>query len=119
MFKRTRRLLWMCNTLIFFVSAMASFVAYSSSASDGGGVRAPRVTSRDGAASIIIGSAHVGVHGMREPDASIFSGARRFVVEHKGEPLRGDGGEVAGTTRAAWAQDLSRSEIAAYLLRAG
>ncbi|WP_413216023.1 hypothetical protein [Paraburkholderia kururiensis] len=83
------------------------------------GVPALKVTAPNGSSSILVGSAHVGVPGMRQPDAMIFAGARRFVVEHRGDAQRGDSGDVALAKPAAWAQDLTANEVAVYLQRAG
>jgi hypothetical protein len=64
-----------------------------------------------------MGSAHVGVEGMLEPDASIFAHAKRFITEHDGAALPGDTGTSSGTGRAAWASMLTDAEIGVYLQR--
>ncbi|MFL9989028.1 TraB/GumN family protein [Paraburkholderia sediminicola] len=101
--------------------AAATLLAVVSSVAlaDGSDGRVPalKVTAPDGATSILIGSAHVGVRGMREPDATIFNGARQFVVEHRGDHQPGDSGEI-GAKRAAWAQGLTTTQIAVYAQRA-
>jgi TraB/PrgY/gumN family len=112
-----RRLLRTGYTLMLTVATLALVVPCAFATSNGG-VPAFKITASNGAASIIVGSAHVGVYGMREPDATIFAGARQFVVEHRGDVQPGDSGDVVGATRAAWAQDLTGTQIAVYLHRA-
>lgn len=46
-----------------------------------GGVPALKVTSPSGRTSILIGSIHVGVAGLRQPDASVFDNVKRYVIE--------------------------------------
>lgn len=111
------RLLGMRSGLKHAAAILALFAPCAFGAIDKG-VPALKVTAPNGAASIIVGSAHVGVNGVREPDATIFAGARRLVVEHRGDVQPGDVGDVAGSTLAVWAQDLTAPEIAVYLHRA-
>ncbi|HIH2745407.1 TPA: TraB/GumN family protein [Burkholderia lata] len=81
------------------------------------GVPALSVTAPNGQTSILMGSAHVGVEGMLEPDASIFAHAKRFITEHAGASVPGDSGTSSGTGRAAWASMLTDAEIDVYLQR--
>ncbi|WP_083925696.1 TraB/GumN family protein [Trinickia symbiotica] len=82
------------------------------------GVPALRVTAPNGRTSILLGSVHVGVDGIREPDATIFAGARRYVVEHPGLPQPDDYANVATGKIAPWATGLSATELATYAERA-
>ncbi|CAM2198524.1 exported protein of unknown function (plasmid) [Paraburkholderia kururiensis] len=106
------------NVIMLATMTLALVVPRAFAASDEG-VPALKVTAPNGSSSILVGSAHVGVPGMRQPDAMIFAGARRFVVEHRGDAQRGDSGDVALAKPAAWAQDLTANEVAVYLQRAG
>jgi uncharacterized protein YbaP (TraB family) len=99
------------------LSLVLAFVASSAIASAPPGVPALSVTAPNGRSSILIGSAHVGVEGLLEPDASVFANAKRYVVEHASVPQSGDGGLASGTARAAWAQSLTGAEINVYLQR--
>jgi uncharacterized protein YbaP (TraB family) len=93
------------------------FVTSTAAALPTGGVPALSVTAPNGQTSILMGSAHVGVEGMLEPDASIFAHAKRFITEHDGAALPGDTGTSSGTGRAAWASMLTDAEIGVYLQR--
>src|SRR5690606_12258489 len=86
-------------------------------------VPALRVTAPNGQKSVLIGSIHIGVEGLRQPNASIFKGARSYVVEQL--PEEGPPAEprklstealVAGMASgqpglAKWAQQLSPQEL--------
>ncbi|MFL9998498.1 TraB/GumN family protein [Paraburkholderia sediminicola] len=75
------------------------------------------MTAPNGQSSILIGSAHVGVEGLLEPDTSVFANAKRYVVEHASNPQPGDAGPASGNGRAAWAKTLTDAEINVYLQR--
>jgi uncharacterized protein YbaP (TraB family) len=94
-----------------------AFIASTATASPSAGVPALAVTAPNGQTSILMGSAHVGVEGMLEPDASVFAHAKRFVIEHDSLPQSGDTGTTSGTGRAAWASTLTDAEIGVYLQR--
>ena len=81
------------------------------------GVPALSVITPTGQSSILIGSLHVGIAGVRQPDGSVFSNAKRLVIEHHGVPQPGDSEAELGATRAAWSTELSGQEIAVYLER--
>ena len=98
-------------------SLVFAFIASTSVASSPVGVPALSVTAPNGQTSILMGSAHVGVEGMLEPDASVFANAKRFVTEHESLPQPGDTGTTSGIGRAAWASTLSDAEIGVYLQR--
>jgi uncharacterized protein YbaP (TraB family) len=98
-------------------SLVFAFIASTAVASSPAGVPALSVTAPNGQTSILMGSAHVGVEGMLEPDASVFANAKRFVTEHDSLPQPGDVGTTSGTGRAAWASTLSDAEISVYLER--
>lgn len=81
-------------------------------------VPALSVVAPNGERSILLGTMHVGLAGVRQPDAVIFNGARRFVIEHTSAPQPGDeGGDLAGKRRS-WAAGLTKSDIETYLARA-
>nr|WP_241023848.1 TraB/GumN family protein [Burkholderia sp. Ac-20365] len=80
------------------------------------GVPALRITAPNGESSVLIGSAHVPIKGLLQPDASVFEGARRYVIEHLGVPQSGDQG--SGKELGPWARSLTREELATYLQRA-
>ncbi|WP_454875371.1 TraB/GumN family protein [Paraburkholderia xenovorans] len=94
-----------------------ALLASSATASPTAGVPALSVTAPNGQSSILIGSAHVGVEGLLEPDSSVFAHAKRYVVEHHSIPQPGDAGTASGTARAAWAKTLTDAEVGAYLQR--
>jgi uncharacterized protein YbaP (TraB family) len=74
------------------------------------------VYSKAGRHSVIVGSIHVGMAGLLQPDRSVLlDGARRLVIEHRSErpPTR----EVEDG-RAAWAKRLSASEVDTLIKRA-
>ncbi|MFM0652918.1 hypothetical protein [Paraburkholderia sediminicola] len=64
------------------LSLVFAFIASCAMASPPAGVPALSVTAANGESSILIGTAHVGVEGLVEPDASVFADAKRYVVEH-------------------------------------
>ncbi|MFP3637897.1 TraB/GumN family protein [Paraburkholderia sp. SIMBA_054] len=99
-----------------FAAVLSVLAAPVAQAATNAGVPALRVTAPDGESSILIGSAHVSAKGMLQPDASIFTGARRYVTEHLGLPQPGDQG--AGGALAPWAANLTQEEVATYLERA-
>lgn len=77
------------------------------------GVPALSITASNGLESILIGSAHVGIEGLLEPDKSIFKNAKRFVIEHDvinfyPTPL---------PTLPVWAQGLTSDEREVYFKR--
>lgn len=74
------------------------------------------ITAPNGQVSVLVGSVHVGIPGLREPSGSIFKNAKRLVLEHVGVPQHGDVG-IAGV-RAEWARELADGEIREYLRRA-
>lgn len=80
-------------------------------------VPALSVTAPNGESSILIGTVHVAIAGLLEPDASIFKDARRFVIEHNSIPQSGDRGTASGAERALWAKKLSDEEVSIYLQR--
>jgi len=86
-----------------------------------GGAPALRVTSPAGQSSILLGSVHVGVQGLLQPDmAALFNDARSYVVESVPEEgprpparpltygLLDENGKLA---RARWARDLNSREV--------
>lgn len=84
-------------------------------------VPALRVTAPTGKSSIVLGSVHVGVEGLRQPDmAALFKDARSYVVESMPEegqrsPARtlsyGLLDEHGNLLPARWAQDLDHREV--------
>ncbi|HKR47359.1 MAG TPA: TraB/GumN family protein, partial [Paraburkholderia sp.] len=77
-----------------------------------------RVTAPNGQQSILIGTVHVPVNGLREPAPSIFAGVRHYVVEHNGfSTLPPDEASAAGAA-PDWAKSLTNPEIDIYLQRA-
>jgi len=99
------------------LSVIFALVASTAMASPPAGVPALSVTAPNGQSSILIGSAHVGIEGLLEPDASVFVHAKRFVVEHDQKRQTGDAGAASTTGRAPWAKTLTDAEIAIYLER--
>lgn len=77
------------------------------------GVPALSVTAPNGQESILIGSLHSRIEGLRQPDISIFNNTKRFVIEHddvdfKPTPL---------PTLPVWAQGLTKDEYKIYIER--
>lgn len=100
-----------CITAVLATSFSSTFVSAST------GVPAFSVVAPNGQSNILIGSVHVGIDGLLEPDKSIFVGVKRFVIEHHSIPQPGDEGS-GEQGRAQWAKDLTDKEIAVYLQRA-
>lgn len=69
------------SVLVIIVSCAACAAGASASASPSGGVPALEVTSATGKKSVLIGSIHVGVDGLRQPASSALESARVYVVE--------------------------------------
>ncbi len=102
-----------------FVIGTAMLVGCASGPFDNG-VPALRVTGRGGKSSILLGSVHVGVEGLRHPDmAALFSDARSYVVESVPEegprlpaqPLSHGLVESSNLARARWARGLDDREV--------
>lgn len=82
-----------------------------------------KVTAPTGHVSILMGSIHVGVAGLRQPDARVFDGMKRYVIEHvasEGPAVEAPRpaaealarlSETGKLGRAAWATDLSDREL--------
>lgn len=87
------------------------------------GVPALKVTAPSGRTSILIGSIHVGVAGLRQPDPGVFDKVKRYVVEQvagEGPPVEMPRPtpeavarlkETGKWGRAAWATDLGNREL--------
>jgi uncharacterized protein YbaP (TraB family) len=100
------------------VIALFSVVSHIALAASNEGVPALKVTAPNGQSSIIIGSAHVGIEGLRQPDGSVFDHAKRYVIEHVGNlPPEYSGVSPAGEL-AAWAKSLNQNELDEYFKRA-
>lgn len=101
----------------FWVAAAAVFsAAHAVAGADG--VPILRITAANGEQSVLIGSMHVPVEGLREPAPSIFIGARHYVIEHTG-PSSLPNDDVSGFgVRTDWAKSLSDREVRIYLRRA-
>lgn len=77
------------------------------------GVPALSIKAPNGLESILIGSAHVGIEGLRKPDKAIFNNTKILVIEHgdldiKPTPL---------PTLPVWAQGLTKDEYKIYIER--
>lgn len=82
------------------------------------GVPLLRVTAPNGEQSVLIGSMHVPVEGLREPAPSIFVGAKHYVVEHTG-PSSSRESDIPGLgVRTDWAKSMSDREVQIYFGRA-
>lgn len=94
--------------------ALAVIVASSSTVSAAATAGAPvlQVTAPNGQQSILIGALHVPIDGLREPAASIFTGARHYVIEHDGTSTL-----PANGTSPEWAKSLSDHEVDIYIQR--
>ena len=112
-----RRSKW-CVGILVLGATLLSGCATSPS---GNGVPALRVTSPAGQSSILLGSVHAGVEGLRQPDAAaLFRDARSYVVESMPEegprpPARpltyGLLDENGNLARARWARGLDSREV--------
>ncbi len=87
------------------------------------GVPALKVTTPAGRSSILIGSVHIGLEGLRQPNGSAFEGVKRYVVEQvsgEGPPAKkrelwpaalAEYLKTRRWIRAPWAEQLSTAEI--------
>lgn len=72
------------------------------------------ITAPNGAQSTMVGSIHNGVGGLAQPDPSIWTGIRRYVIEHASQPVDNQ----TLSEPAPWARSLSPQELETYLSRA-
>jgi uncharacterized protein YbaP (TraB family) len=90
---------------------------FTVSASDG--VPALNITAPNGKTSIILGSLHVGIHGLNEPDRSLFKNIKRYVVEHRSQSSDLQrSGKLNSKERAEWTKELTARELDIYYQRA-
>lgn len=82
------------------------------------GVPALRVTARNGASSLLIGSLHIAADGLRQPADSVMNGAKTYVIEGIPEPgvksklmERADEVVLGLSERADWAQALDDEQV--------
>lgn len=106
-----------CPKLTGFLLAAVAALSTVPAIASAGGVPALRITAPNGERSVLIGSIHVPVGGLKEPAPSIFIGARHYVVEHTGSSNlpSSDPGSLAPPQ---WAQSLTEAELNTYLSRA-
>lgn len=106
------------------IACSTAFGCAAPLASPKDGVPALKVTAPSGRTSILIGSIHVGVERLRQPDSSVFSNVKRYVIEQ----VAGEGPQVPQPVpgpdalahkfasgkwaRARWATELGDREIA-------
>jgi len=112
------------RSFLLAVIACSTVRVYASESVDlKDGVPAFKVTAPSGRTSILIGSIHVGVEGLRQPDSTVFDNVRRYVVEQ----VEGEGPQVPQLTlskeviarkvtsgkwsRAPWATGLGEREL--------
>lgn len=91
------------------------FVATSANS---GETPALRVTAPNGKSSILIGTMHVALEGLSQPDTAAFDTVEHFVVEHASNPVPGDSVPAYATNRPAWSSTLSPRELLNYIQRA-
>lgn len=91
--------------------------AFAAHAADKG-IPALTITAHNGQTSILIGSMHVAMDGLRQPDVSVLNGKRVYVIEGlanplEPSPLREIAPEVrnGSAQRAQWSKVLTESEI--------
>lgn len=104
-----------CTTTL---GVLLFIAAINTTASPMQGVPALSIVAPNGQTSILIGSLHVAIVGLPNPDKSIFKNAKRFVKEHYSNSTHGDNGDDHNPSLASWAQDLTDEEVAIYLKRA-
>lgn len=98
------------------VSILGAFATLPAAATSG--VPVLQVTAPNGQQNILIGTLHVPVSGLHEPDPSIFSGARHYVIEHEGSPTLPADDAPANGAKRNWAKSLTNAEIDIYMQRA-
>ena len=77
-------------------------------------VPALSIEAPNGKTNLIIGSVHVGIAGLRQPEASIFEHAKLYVIEHNSfQTIDNFGSDIA-----PWAKKLNEKEISTYFERA-
>jgi hypothetical protein len=90
---------------------------FTVSASDG--VPALNITAPNGKKSTIIGSLHVGIQGLNEPDRSLFNNIKRYVIEHFPQSYNlQQSGKQNSKERAEWTKELTARELDIYYQRA-
>jgi hypothetical protein len=99
--------------VVLVLGAFATLAAGATS-----GVPILQVTAPNGQQNILIGTLHVPVNGLRNPDPSIFSGARHYVIEHEGFPTLPADYTPANGAERNWAKSLTNAEIDIYMQRA-
>ncbi|MBN3779998.1 hypothetical protein G3O06_20910 [Burkholderia sp. Ac-20345] len=104
--------------LMTLVLAVVTLLSTTLASASTDGVPVLRVTAPNGQQSILVGSIHVPIEGLREPAQSIFNGARHYVIEHIGlSSLRPNDLPKSGA-RVDWAKSLTDKEVNTYLQRA-
>jgi uncharacterized protein YbaP (TraB family) len=107
------------SLLTFFVAALCLVACNSPAlAQFKPGVPALKVVAPNGKQSTLIGSLHVAMAALRQPDTSVFKGARRYVIEHHGGTPAPSENFAPGNTLAPWAVGLSDEELRTYFDRA-
>lgn len=111
------------NYRLLVLSALLSITTFNVTAASNG-VPALSVIAPNGQESILIGSLHAGIDGLRQPDKSVFNNAKRFVIEHGSKQTSGGENGANNPKRNSlpslpvWAQSLTDKEITTYYIRA-
>lgn len=97
---------------------IGAFLSLSFAASGAENLPAVSVTAPNGQKSIILGSLHVGIEGMKLPSKDIFKDSKRFVMEHQGNFSKDEVSQLIDDEFAPWAKELSNNEVETFKQRA-